>query len=356
MTLAKRTKYSVLRLYYRAISFNWINPLLIVISSTIAYLIYRQLTHTKSFDTQNTLTNLLTINGVFSAILITYLFTRITWSKDRKLEEYNEAVSLSQKITEFRRILEKLTQYYNVWHSDAATKSLLDHSKFKHIDYYDYRLSSISDYKPKDYELIEELKKHKDFSEGISNLYLAMISIVKDRKRDWYWQQELYKDFEHKGVYNLKAIQKWIDCEIFGTIWYWLQYDAHQINYYNLGKEKTYILAAATRFNKKYENYELDNKLIRELAEDINGHYLQELHTSLTTLKKGVQDLSLLILILISFSLFFGVLIPFILLIGDKTFPWYNMTVEIVAAINAGLIAFFIMKFPFLINKELKWV
>ena len=354
--LLKTIGYFFVRLYYRIKSFNWVNIILISLSGGVAYLVYKQLKSNTTFDTQVTLTNLLTINGVFSAILITYLFTRITWSKDRKLEYYNEAISLSQKITEFRRILDKLTNYYNVWSSDDATKNLLDHTRFKHIDFYDFRLASISDYKPKDYKLIEELKEHKNFSEGISNLYLAMVSLVKDKKRDWYWQQELYKDFEYKGIYNLEAIQRWIDSDVFGTIWYWLQYDANQIKYYNLTRDKDYILAAATRINKKYQGYELENKLIKELADDLNNHYLGELHSCLTVLKKGVQDLSLLILVLICISLFFGVLIPFILLILDKTQLWYSITVEITAAINAGLITFFILKFPFLINKELKWV
>ncbi len=124
--------------------------------------------------------------------------------------------------------MDKLTKYYLVWSGDAETKNLLGHNKCKHIDFYDYRLSSIS-HKPKGYELIKESKKVKDFSEGISNLYLPLVSLVNNRKRDGYWQQELYKDFEYKGLYNLKVIQRWIDCDAMGTIWYWPQYEANQI-------------------------------------------------------------------------------------------------------------------------------
>jgi hypothetical protein len=73
--------------------FNWGNILLILISTIIGFIIFSRIIINKiTFENASTLTsNILTINGIFSAILITYLFTRITWTKDRKLETYNEA-------------------------------------------------------------------------------------------------------------------------------------------------------------------------------------------------------------------------------------------------------------------------
>jgi hypothetical protein len=311
----------------------------------------------KTIDTNSTLTNLLTVNGVFSAILITYLFSRITWLKERKLEVYKDAISISQKITEYRRIINKLTTYYNVWKSDKSTKSLISHGRFKTIDFYDYRLSSISNYKPHNYQLIQELRSHSDFEEGISTLYLAMVSLVKNRNNpDYEWQEELYKDFEINGIYNIKAVEKWLECGIFGTIWFWLDKDYHFINYSALRTDKEYILSAISRINKKYEGQDLSNKLLKEITDDFTSHYLNELYLSLKELKNGVADLNLIIIILITISLIFGVLTPFgLLLIQTKTY-WFSLSVGIVASVNAGLISYFIFRFPTLINKELKWI
>lgn len=337
----------------------WIHVGIILICATLSMTVFyfTSSNNFMSLDTKSTLTNLLTVNGVFSAILITYLFSRITWSKERKLETLREAINLSQKVIEFRRILDKLTRYYHVWTSDAATKSLIDSHKFKNIDFYDYRLSSMSEYKPKNYELIEELKNHPDFREGISTLYLAMVSLVKNRNNLYSDPQtELYKDFEHKGLYSIKAVEKWRECGIFGSIWFWLDQNSNYINFSALTNDKEYIRAAAGRINEKYKESELNNSLIKELADDFESHYINELYLRLKELKKGVQNLNLLIIVLISISLFFGVLSPYALLLLQSENQWFSITVAILASINAGLISYFILRFPILINRELRWI
>ncbi|GAL87406.1 hypothetical protein MYP_4636 [Sporocytophaga myxococcoides] len=336
----------------------WLHIFVFIISITIASAVFYFFASRcfKTVDANSILTNLLTVNAVFSAILITYLFSRITWSKDRKLETLNEAISLSRKITEFRRILNKLTYYYQVWTNDNATKSLIDYGKFKHIDFYDYRLSMISDYKPKNKELIQELYNHENFKEGQSTLYLAMVSLVRNRNNPEYeFQEELYKDFEHNGLYNIKAVEKWLDCDIFNTIWYWLDQNYNFINYKALSSDKEFILSAASRINKKYEGHELNNELLKELADDFSSHYLKELYIRLKDLKKGVTDLNLLIMTLITVSLIFGVLLPFVLLLISSKSIWFGLIVAILASLNSGLISYFILRFPTLINKELKW-
>lgn len=354
----KQVKFNIRRLFIAFKGLPWLHILILIICiflSLTVFLVLKSKCFT-TFDISSTLTNLLTVNGVFSAILITYLFSRITWSKERKLEVYKDAISLSQKITEYRRILNKLTAYYLVWDSDKATKSLIDHRKFKTIDFYDYRLSSISDYEPHNYQLIKELRKHADFKEGQSTLYLAMVSLVRNRNNLHYeWQEELYKDFELNDIYNIKVVERWLDCEIFGTIWYWFDQDYNFMNYSALKNDRDYILSAISKINQKYEGQELSNKLLKEITDDFSSHYLKELYMSLKELKKGVTDLNLTIIVLITISLIFGVLIPFgLLLVQTKTY-WFFLTVAIVASINAGLIAYFILRFPTLIHRELKW-
>lgn len=337
---------------------NYGEILLVLIGIAIGLIIYYNLSKRKlSFTNANTiLTSILTINSVFSAILITYLFTRITWTKDRKLEIQEEAINLSQKVTEFRRILNVLISYYGVWESDKKTKSLLDFNEFKHVEYYDYRQMTRVDYKPKNHPLIEKLYKDENFSEGQSVLYLAISTLVKQRKADYVWQQELYKDYQQKGIYNPKIVEKWIEYEIMDTIAYWLSNNYTMINFYALKNHNEFILSAATKINKKYEHYEVSNKLIRELAEDMSAHYLPELYSCLNILKKGIESLNLLLIVLISFSIIFGVLLPFLLLLIIFDNSFFPIIINIVATVNAALISYFIIKFPFLINKELKWM
>ncbi|MEQ9097527.1 MAG: hypothetical protein RIF36_00740 [Imperialibacter sp.] len=354
----KSVKGSFFYLIYRARRFDWINFALIALALTVSLLMFYffWVKCFIGFDHKSILSNLLTVNGVFSAILITYLFTRITWAKDRKLETREEAIRISRKITEFRRILKVLTDYYNVWvNQDRHSKSLLDHGKFGKIDFYDFRLYLITDSKKN--ELFDELYNHDDFSEGVSMTYLAMISIVEDRGKDYRWQQELYKHFDTKGIYNINIVEKWIDINIFNTISYWLTPDRNWIYFGRFRREnQEYIKQAAARFDEKYTDYELDNNLLKEMADDIENHYLKELYKCLLVLKRGITSINLLILSLVSISLVFGVLIPFVLLLINGQVDWFYRAVAVIASVNAGLMTYFVAKFPFLINRELKWL
>ena len=356
---AKHLKLKLKAFWASIISFSWVHILTVCLCFGLSTIIFWILNSQpiEAADTKSVLTNILTVNGIFSAILISYLFSRITWAKERKLDLCHRAVSISQKITEYRRILNKLTAYYNVWESDKSTKSLMDHGAFKTIDFYDFKKSMISDYRPSNYELIQELWNNHDFKEGQSTLYLAMISLVKDRRNPHYqWQEELYKDFEINGIYNISFVERWMEGDYFNSIWYWLDQNNNYINYDALNKEKDYILSAISRINKKYKGQQLSNNLLKELTDDFASHYLNELHSILTDLKRGITDLNLIILVLITLSLICGVLAPLgLLLVATKTY-WYMLTFGLVVSINLGLISYFVFRFPILLNREMKLI
>ncbi|MBA0885295.1 hypothetical protein [Flavobacterium undicola] len=166
---------------------------------------------------------LLTTNSIFIAILISYFLNRITWIKEIKKNVFIEAVEISRKITDYRRIVDVLTKYYQVWkNQDQNTKSLLEHGRFKNVDYYDYKMDFISDSNPEQKKIHEDLFENENFKEGISSVYLAMISLVKNRKYEgYYYDETLFKDFQIDGIYNYEVINKWIKSNIAGTIAYW---------------------------------------------------------------------------------------------------------------------------------------
>lgn len=357
--LFQRIKSSWMNMLYFSKNIPWIHVLIILFCTTVsgAVLYFLVSNNFKSLDTEATLSNLLTVNAVFSAILITYLFTRVTWLKDKKSNILREAENISMKITEFRRILNTLTENFGIWNNERATKSLLDTGDFKHVDFFDFQMLKTSDYIPENEKLIRKLYEHSDYSESHTSLYLAMVSLVKDRNIKRYVRlSELYKDFETRIIYNIKYVEKWAECGIFGIIWHWFNRDNDYINYLALRNQKDYIISAAARINKKYKNYDLDNRLMEELADDFSVQYLKELYLLLKKLKKGITDLNFVIITLISISLIFGVLSPFILTLVSSQSIWYLWSVSILASVNAGLISYFIIRFPFMIHRELKWI
>jgi hypothetical protein len=339
----------------------WLDVVLLLLSIGVGLLVYRkdQAGYLRKFDPNSVLSNLLVVNGVFSAVLMTFLFSRISWMKERKFEAYKEARGISQKITEFRRILYILTRYYGVWVSDKSTKNLFDVGKYNSVEFWELDSIYMGHNSKKKEQLIQELVHDSNYNSGMSALYLAMLSLVflKGRVR-FNFESELYHEFEFKGVYTLEIVERWINHNYFGKIWYWMNYDVQWINYYALKEvEKEKIKEAAVRINPKYASYELNNDLIEDIAQGFNTYYLEELQDLLLPLKRGIHSLNLLITILISCSLLFGVLLPLILLllmsVDDITFREY---VAGVGAVNACLICYFLLKFPFLINKELRFL
>lgn len=302
---------------------------------------------------------ILTINGLFSAILVTYFFNRITFALDFKKEIYNEAVKFSQKITEFRRICDELTKYYNVWADDKATKSLLEHNEYKHIDYIDYKGFYSDNYKPskKELEIIEKLREDDRYKEGLSDLFLGMISLVRNRKsRDIRRPSELYKDFQKRGIYNLEYIERYVAFDYASSLWYWFSKDYQVINYSALSKDsKEYILNACGRIDKKYEEMELNNALMAELCDDMNEHYFKELYQLLLDLRKGLSTFNLLIFSILMASLIFGVLLPFFVYFLLKESELKIVLTKVLIGLNFGLLFFFITNLYGLVKKEITW-
>lgn len=299
---------------------------------------------------------LLTTNSIFIAILISYFLNRVTWVKELKTKTFSEAELISRKITDYRRILKVLTNYYQVWKNQESTKSLLDHGKYKNVDYFDFQKHIASDKDYKERELYQNLFDNKNYLEGESTTYLAMVSLVSDRTYDgYYYDETLYKDFEIEGVYNLKTINRWMESNIVGSIAYWLNGGTDWINYRALKNHKKEVLFFASRINKKYTDYEFNDKLIEELSEDMNEHYFPKLIDKLEYLEEGIVGLNLFLLTLISLSSIFGVLFPLLLLLIDNKINFYYHISSVVIAINIIMISIFVLKFPFLIKSEIQY-
>ncbi len=352
----KRKAYYV---FYEIISWDWILITIGILSLVVAILIFLRL-HFYIFElvVKESLELILTFNGLFSAILVTYFFNRISRVLDFKKEHYDEAVIFSQKITDFRRILKKLTDFYQVWESDDATKSLLESGKYKNIDYFDFKLSSFSDYSPKDIKLIEELKSDPRYREGQSDLYLGMISLVENRKSDFrMFDSELYKDFQTKGIYQLQFIANCVEIDYAGRLGYWFREDYLMIRYQRLSADsKQYILEALERIDsKKYKKAVLNNATMAEICDDMNEHYFKELHKRLVVLRKGLSPFNILIYLILIMSLIFGVLLPFAMYFFFEPSRIQKFITEGLIGINFGLLFFFIFSLYRLVKKEITW-
>lgn len=294
-------------------------------------------------DINNILEILITVNGVFSAILTTFLFGRLNISKEIKKDAEKNAIELSQKITDLRRIFHELIYYFGVWKNDKATKYLLDGNKYGKVDYYDYKLMSFSDYVPEDVELIKELKAHKDYSDVDSDIYLSMISIANNRKDPKAFDIVLYDDyFDGELIYETFFIEKLLDINHLSRLSESLKrYDVFNYNSFsreNQERLNKLILRINPDFDLKKHNYK---NLLSKACCDIEADTLPKLLKSLYILEGNLSKMELKIISIIKISLLAGVFFPLIN-ITVREYTLKDIISEILIIANFCVILYFI--------------
>lgn len=287
---------------------------------------------------------LITVNGIFSAILMTFLLGRLNISKETKRDAEKNAILLSQKLTDLRRIFHELTLYYNIWKSDDATKRLLDQNEFKTIDYYDYKLMSFSDYNPEDADLIKKLKQHKNYSDVETDLYLSMISIANNRKLADNFDSMLYDDYyDGETIYTSLFIERLLEINHLGRLSNNLKKYGSVIRYDNFDSSKKERLNSLLR--KINPNYDLEkNHYINQLSiacSEIEDDILPKLLKSIYIIDGGLSKLELKIIVIIKISLLAGVIFP---LINISIFEYgFKSTVsEVLILLNICMLFYFV--------------
>jgi len=311
----------------------------------------------EAFDLNNSLEIILTVNGLFSAILITYFFNQITQIWNNKKEYLEQAEIHSQKITEFRRVCLELTSYYGIWYNEPATKNLLDGGAYSRIDYFDYKLYSFSDYVPYNKDLIDELNAHNDYNDAHTDLYLGMVSLIKDRKRIHSSPApELYGDYQVKGLYRFDFVLKCLEIGHFGRLWYKFDKDYHLINYGALTNEsRLKIQNTIGRINSKYIGRDLNNSLMADVTNDLDTYHIKELYRNLKKLREGITGITLIVFIILLLAIIVGVIFPLIAYFLINNIELKTIITDLIIALNFGLLFFFITNLYGLIKREIVW-
>lgn len=309
----------------------------------LLYIVVRRYNLLVQFD--KSLEVLITINGVFSAILTTFLFARLNSIKEDRSTAKEFAIKFSRKITDLRRIFYELTNYYSIWLNDEATKKLLDAGKYKTIDYYNYKMMSLSDYIPINKDLINEFKGEKKYSDVSSEMYLAMISLVEDRLQYTNLDSALYNDYESEDtIYNIEFIEKILEIEQLSRLSYNLQkFDVFDFNRLSKGsRERIFMLTK--RINS---NYDLKNNFYKDIlikmCEDFDSDIIPKTYKHLLNYRKEILSSDKVIIIMIKTSLLFGVILPLIALFLIQHIFLKALFSELLMIINLLALVYFIV-------------
>ncbi|OHT45620.1 hypothetical protein [Flavobacterium tructae] len=297
---------------------------------------------------------IITVNGIFSAILTTFLFGRLNISKESKITAKANAISLSEKITALRRILYEVTNYYGVWKHDNSTKNLLEVNKFKSVDYFDYKLMSYSDYKPEDYELIEELNEHEDHLDVESDMFLSMISIVNNRKKPEVFETVLYNDYyDNELIYEIDFLQRLSEINHLSRLSSNLnKYDVFDYNKLNKdSKDRLSRLIHEINSNYDLEKYNF-KEMLAVICSDIESDILPKLLKSVKRVNDGLSVIEIDIINTIKVSLLIGVILPLLnLAISEYAMKEFISILFIVA--NFSMFFYFVFRIKKFSNEQI---
>lgn len=272
-------------------------------------------------DLESLLSNMIQFTGIFSALLITLLISKVFQIRQEKLSLLRKAEILSNKVMDLQRIAFRLVESYGFW--ESSMRKHMDNN-YPDLDKCVLREGMLNKNHPS-YELIqifhsEFMKSGTDNPEVSSyfhgsDLYFDLKALVNN---DTYMGSPIYNDYDWNEIYSQPLIQKWEDYKC-GNFWpyfsdvKWRSYD-RTFHFNEISSDKqTKILTAIVKINPKYKGRKLDNKLLNEIGGEFTGFYIPMLNRHLKILEEKLPYILKILLRVLSIALISGLFIPIII-------------------------------------------
>jgi len=326
-----------------------LTSLIIAVLITLFYLKYPLKNQVKL---ENSLNNVLQFSGIYSALLITFIVSKIFQIRQEKISRLKEIITLSNKVTDFRRICQVLYDNYDFW--DAQMQRTVK-SKFKGLSYFHIHIDSYY-YIPKYKDLITSFNEWSP-KPGAS-FYLALKSLVVSDKRSF--QLELYDEFDHNVIYSFDIISKWVGAGSANCFFYYLDHKWH--SYETLFKleliprdERGRIEELATKIDERRYGGETFS---RPLLVKIGNHFESEILPRLFQLtyynKTGITGPLNFIIYNLLIIMIFGVFVPIILSSGQLKYSLMYLISKISIIIISITIFYFVVSFKRILKNEIE--
>lgn len=292
--------------------------------------------------------NLITVSGILTGIVIAYLFAKQFLLIQKREEKQKEINVLSEKLTLFRKILYRVMNSHDFWINYGDIK------KYKQK----YKDVSFSDLHGNPKEKKELARKfwldEKDICSTTADLYLSMEEITGPIETGELWAYERTNSY----TYSLDYLR---DCHMpSNQIWYYLKgrYGKHTKGLINDKAIwvlfKNDVTEFASQIDKKYKERDFDRHLLGDIGTDFHEEYIPRLIDLTNDNSKGLSKSMTTLIVTLTVILIFGVIIPlFIQTIDLKVNFSKIITFSSVLIVIAGLTNF-LFDFYRMLNKEIE--
>lgn len=262
-------------------------------------------TYPPSYNRIQTLeSSLITVSGILAGISISYIGYKISFVKAERHKLQSSFDSLSDKLTEFRRLI------YFVYNSRDFWLRRLDirkfRSKYPHLTYHQIHNQRETSKDRREFWLGEH-----DFSNVTADFFCALEAVYNEDLNQIVnaWPLDSIVGFD----YSIEELKSFIHPS--NQIWYYLdgRYEKYGVDEFaDTGINPMYIQAvdeSLGKINVKYNGVDFHRSILAEIGSDFSNKYLP----IMIALKRAIQikplSLNRLFLNLIA-VLFFGVMVP----------------------------------------------
>ena len=287
-------------------------------------------------------------SGIFSAILITFIISKIFRIRNEKRELKMNVIKLSNKVTYFRRICSIIIFEYKVW--KKGVKSRLE-NEYKDLTY-QHLYDQIQ--KNKLQELIDEfLKDENEGRVSAGTFYLALREMAKVNGR--YVYGEVYQE---DYIYSFDKLDIWCGLDCANAFFYYLEHkyslykDCILIRNLKINDQKEIEFLASRINSEKFKGRNFDESLLVDVGNYFFEEIFPKLRNDLAEFETSLPKVIEYTLLHLFFILIFGVFIPLF-------FPFFSYLIlaSISAFISTGVISLvfldFCIKFRRMLIKEI---
>ena len=265
-----------------------------------------------STDYKTILLSLITVSGIFSALVISFLISGLNTLMKRRFKLKDKITKLSDKLTNLRRLLYYVIHSSDFWGNTTEYQYLM---KIRNI------YPNINAFhKDSDSPEVIKIKEDERFESNKTNLFINLLTIVdiKGGAEELYFIQSA-----NKYKYSLKKLSYYHDS--FNQIWYFIQHkSAVGLNdsgeSLNILYRKDFIETYKKITGKTIDYKEFNSSLLVELGNQFYNEISPDLYQSVKEITSDLPKTHQKLINNLIMILVFGVFFPLLMLATKASF------------------------------------
>lgn len=291
---------------------------------------------------------LIDASSIISAIIISFLVSKVLQIRQEKLARWSEYNELTQKTHNFRNAVFIIFKSWNFW--VQGLKSTIE-TTYKELEFYDVR--KVGFVHSTKLSILAKNFIHDDTFGDTKNLYLELKSFFP---MESLFDPTIHAKFEVPQLYDLKLIELWTEFNCGNGLYYFFNYKygffQDDFLFQNVhSSDKLEAEQYALKIDKeRYENIEFGAQLYDLLGGQFTEEILPKLYLLTRYFNSSLPISVIYLTFTLSLILGFGIIIPFL-----NSLYAFNSTYTIIAiSMVLSVIFYFIISFYWILKKQVK--